>query len=124
MPHIVHVLPRTDWQKFKQQGEYHPESLAEQGFVHCSKLGQIVVVADCNYADNSELILLLIHESKIEVPVQYETNGDDGGSAFPHVYGPLKLEYVVEALPFEQDRTGFRLPEKILNDALTASTSE
>ena len=124
MSHIAHILPRTDWQKFKEQGEYRPESFAEQGFVHCSKLGQIVVVADYNHVNDSELVLLLLRESKIEDPVRYETDGDGGKSAFPHVYGPLKLEYVAEALPFEQDGTGFRLPKKLLNDALTASASE
>jgi uncharacterized protein (DUF952 family) len=124
MPHIVHVLSQSDWQKFKEQGKYHPDSLTEQGFVHCSKPGQVVVVADYNHADDTESVLLLLDESEIETPVRYETDGDDGKSAFPHVYGPLKLDYVVEAFPFEQDETGFRLPENLLNDTLTAPTSE
>ena len=119
MPHIVHVLPQMDWQKFKEQREYRPDSLAEHGFTHCSKPGQIVVVADYNHADDNELVLLLLDESKIEAPVRYETDGEDGRSAFPHVYGPLKLDYVIEVFPFEQDGTGFRLPEKLLNDTLT-----
>ncbi|ERH09539.1 MAG: hypothetical protein J07HX64_01297 [halophilic archaeon J07HX64] len=44
----------------------------------------------------------------------------DGESPFPHVYDPLKLEYVVESARFEQDETGFRLPEELLSDILTA----
>ncbi len=124
MPHIVHVLSRADWQTFKEQGEYRPDSLAEQGFVHCSKPGQIVVVADYNHANDDESMLLLLDESKIETPVRYETDGDGGRSAFPHVYGPLKLEHVVEAYPFEQDESGFRLPETLLCDTLTPPASE
>jgi uncharacterized protein (DUF952 family) len=89
MPHIVHVLPERDWQKFKEQGKYHPESLTGQGFVHCSKPGQIVVVDDYNHADDNESVLLLPDESEIEAPVRYETDGEDGKSAFPHVYGLL-----------------------------------
>ncbi|GEM_PF-4604957 len=45
MSHIVHVLPEAPWQRFKEYGEYRLDSLADQGFVHCSKLGQVVVVA-------------------------------------------------------------------------------
>ena len=101
MSYIVHVLPRTDWQTFKEQEEYRPDSLNEQGFVHCSKLGQIAVVADYNHADDDELVLLLLNESQIETPVRYETDGEDGKSAFPHVYGPLALDAVVEAFLFE-----------------------
>jgi uncharacterized protein (DUF952 family) len=124
MPYIVHVLPQANWQKFKEQGEYRPDSLAEQGFIHCSKPGQIVVVADYNHADDTESVLLLLDESKIEPTVRYETDGDDGRSAFPHVYGPLKLDYVVEAFSFEQDATGFRLPKKLLNETLTVPDSD
>jgi uncharacterized protein (DUF952 family) len=124
MPYIVHVLPQTDWQRFREQGKYRPDSLAERGFVHCSKPGQIVVVADYNHASDDEPVLLLLDESEIDAPVRYETDGDDGRSAFPHVYGPLKLESVVESFVFEQDGTGFRLPEKLLSDSLTAPSSE
>lgn len=119
MPYIVHVLPRADWQTFKQQGEYRPDSLAENGFIHCSKLGQIVVVADYNHADDDDLVLLLLEESKIDAPVRYETDGEDGESAFPHVYGPLTLEPVAEVYPFGQDKTGFRLPVSLLNSTLS-----
>lgn len=124
MPYIVHVLPRTDWERFREQGEYRPDSLATQGFVHCSKLGQIVLVADYNHADDSESVLLLLDESKIETPVRYETEGENGKSAFPHVYGPLTLDHIVETFRFEQDETGFHLPEKLLNNSLTAPCPE
>jgi uncharacterized protein (DUF952 family) len=120
MSYIVHVLPETDWQMFKEHGEYRPDSLGDQGFVHCSKPGQIVVVADYNYTDSNELRLLVLDESRIKTPVRYETNEKDGKSPFPHVYGPLRLEHVVESVPFERDETGFRLPEELLNHTFTA----
>mgnify|MGYP006288974759 CR=1 FL=1 len=123
MSYIVHVLPRSDWKTLREEGEYRPDSLGDQRFVHCSKPGQIVVVADYNHADHDELVLLLLDESEIESPVRYETDGEDGESAFPHVYGPLPLDAVIEVFSFEQDETGFRLPEKLLNDAFTEPIS-
>lgn len=114
MTYIVHVLPRADWETFQDRGEYRPQSLDEQGFVHCSKLGQVVVVADYNHAEDDELVLALLNEDRLDAPVRYETDGETGESAFPHVYGPLTLDAVVETFPFERDETGFRLPEQLL----------
>ncbi|WP_200531526.1 DUF952 domain-containing protein [Halorubrum sp. LN27] len=124
MTYIVHVLSRADWDTFQDQEEYHPRSLDEQGFVHCSKIGQIGLVADYNHADDDELMLVLLDESHLDAPVRYETDGEDGKSAFPHVYGPLTLDAVIEIFPFEQDETGFRLPEDLLKNRFTTSDSE
>ncbi|WP_281194227.1 DUF952 domain-containing protein [Halorubrum sp. F4] len=121
MSYIVHVLSRTDWQTFKQQGEYRPDSLAEDGFIHCSKIGQITLVADYNYTDADDVVLLLLDDSQIDPPVRYETDGEDGESAFPHIYGTLTLEPVVETYPFKQDETGFWLPETLLNSTLSTT---
>ncbi|ELZ94931.1 hypothetical protein C440_07642 [Haloferax mucosum ATCC BAA-1512] len=114
MAYIAHILAPADWETFEQTEEYRPASLDEQGFVHCSKLGQIVVVADVAHAHRDEWVLLLLDESRLEAPVRYETN-EDGGSSFPHVYGPLTLDAVVDSFDFERDQTGFRLPEGLLN---------
>ncbi|QLD86166.1 DUF952 domain-containing protein [Natronomonas halophila] len=113
MPHIVHALPQSDWESFQKHGEYRPSSLDTQGFVHCSKPGQIVVVADYKHADSDKMVLLLLNEPSLDSPVRYETSGD-GASAYPHVYGPLTLDAVVESFSFVQDETGFRLPDKLL----------
>lgn len=113
MTHIVHALSRADWQSFQEHGEYRPSSLDTQGFVHCSKPGQIVVVADVNHADSAELVLLLLDESSLDSPVRYETS-EDGESAYPHVYGPLTLDAVLDSFPFVQDETGYRLPGGLL----------
>lgn len=117
MSYIAHVLSRADWKTFRERGERRPQSLDEQGFVHCSKLGQIGLVADYNHADEDELILVLLDASRLDAPVRYETD-DDGQSAFPHVYGPLTLDAVVETFSFEQDETGFRLPARLLKERI------
>jgi uncharacterized protein (DUF952 family) len=110
--YIVHALSPADWAAFERTGEHRPPSLADEGFVHCSKPGQIVVVADAVHADE-ELILVVLDESRLDAPVRYETD-DATGSAFPHVYGPLPLEAVVDSFEFPRDETGFRLPPALL----------
>lgn len=70
---IVHALPADEWAAAEAAGAYRPPSLAEEGFVHCSKPGQIVVVADQIHAGVDELVLLAIDESRLDVPVRYES---------------------------------------------------
>jgi uncharacterized protein (DUF952 family) len=111
--HVVHALTETEWDRFRETGEHRPDSLDEEGFVHCPKPGQMVVVADTVHADDAPMRLLVIDESRLDASVQYGTN-DDGASPFPHVYGPLTLDAVVEAFPFDRDETGYRLPEELL----------
>jgi uncharacterized protein (DUF952 family) len=108
MSYIVHALTASDWAAFREAGTYRPPSLDADGFVHCSKPGQIVVVADTVHAAADDLVLLLLDESRLDAPVRY--GAGDGESAFPHVYGPLTLAAVVESFPFERDETGYRLP--------------
>lgn len=122
MPYIGHVLSRDDWRQFEQAGQYRPASLDQQGFIHCSKLGQVGVVADCNFEE--ELVLLVIDETRVDPPVRYETNERDPPSPFPHVYGPLELSAVVASAPFEPDDAGYRLPDRLLSDAITGRPRE
>lgn len=113
MTHIVHALTRSDWETFQAEGDHRPRSLHTDGFVHCSKPGQIVAVADTNHAEDDDMVLLLLDESRLGSRVRYES-GQEGTSAYPHVYGPLQLDAVVEAFAFEQDETGYRLPADLL----------
>lgn len=113
MTYVVHALSSSEWESFQETGEHRPSSLTSEGFVHCSKPGQMVVVADINHADDDDLVLLLLDESELDPPVRYESS-DEGGSAFPHVYGPLSLDAVVDSFPFERDETGYRLPDDLL----------
>jgi uncharacterized protein (DUF952 family) len=83
---IVHALQAAEWAAAKEAGEYRPPSLAEEGFVHCSKPGQIVVVADRVHAEDEALVLLVIDESRLDAPVRYESpaatapSGPDAGA--------------------------------------------
>jgi uncharacterized protein (DUF952 family) len=109
---IVHALPESDWETVRETGAHRPPSLDAQGFVHCSKPGQIAAVADTNFAGRDDLCLLVLDEDRIDAPVRYEAT--ETASAYPHVYGPLEREWVVEAHEFPRDETGFRLPPALL----------
>ncbi len=107
---IYHILPKDDWEQAQSAGVYQPASLAEQGFIHCSKVDQVVKVANSYYGECSDLVLLCIAVDKVCTEIKYEDLLGEG-ERFPHIYGPLVLESVVSASPLERDEDGqFVLP--------------
>jgi uncharacterized protein (DUF952 family) len=43
---IVHLTDEEIWNEAERIGEYRPNSLASQGFIHCSTPDQYVLVAN------------------------------------------------------------------------------
>ncbi len=109
---IFHITHPADWEQARQQGQYTSDTLASQGFIHCSKLDQIIDVANRFYSGQRDLVLLAIAPARVEAEVRFE-NLEGGDELFPHIYGPLNLEAVTAVLPFPPEADGhfIRLPE-------------
>jgi uncharacterized protein (DUF952 family) len=106
---IYHLLPQAEWERVRAQETYAPRSLAEEGFIHCSTLLQLVPVAERYFAGRGDIIALRVDPARLAIPVRYEES--EPGQRFPHVYGPLDLRAVVEARPLDLDsRDRARLP--------------
>lgn len=92
---IYHVITKTAWQQALEKGFYEAPSLAKEGFIHCSKKEQVQGVLERYYKNASELLLLHVDESKLTVKLKYELS-PSVNEEFPHLYGGLNLEAVVE----------------------------
>jgi uncharacterized protein (DUF952 family) len=107
MTPILHITPRSQWQAAQAIGSYRADSLDHEGFIHCSRVEQVVTVANRFYAEQSGLVLLVIDPDRLQSPLRYEAaDGDE----FPHLYGALNLDAVVAAIAFEPGAQGFGLP--------------
>ena len=91
---ILHICQKKDWQAAQDAGIYSPPSIGTEGFIHFSTSGQVAKVVNFLYKNLPDLILLHTKIDKIIPEVKWE---DVGGDVFPHVYGPLNLEAVMEA---------------------------
>ena len=115
MTMILHITRRADWQNARETGAYAAESLAEQGFIHCSTPQQVTPVADFLFRGQRDLVLLCIAEQRLGAPVKYE-NLEGGEELFPHVYGPIDVKAVVDVLDFSPAADGtFALPPELNN---------
>jgi uncharacterized protein (DUF952 family) len=112
---IFHIVKRSEWQEAVQRGTYEPESLASEGFIHCSTATQTPDTANRFFQGQQDLVLLVIDQGRVAAACQWETpansNDERRGELFPHVYGPLNLDAVIQVVDFPCDANqSFRWP--------------
>lgn len=91
---IFHIAEMGAWLAAQRRGGYEPESLTEEGFVHCSFAHQVAAVANAAFRGRTDLVLLEIDPDLVGADVRVE-EVPGSGDAFPHVYGPVRVEAVV-----------------------------
>lgn len=107
---IYHLLPEADWEKAQDAGVYEPANFAEDGFIHCSKIDQVMRVANAYYGSESSLCLLTIAVDRVGAEIRCEDLLGEG-EAFPHIYGALDLKAAAAVSVLEKDERGrFALP--------------
>ena len=99
---IYHLALAEDWEHSPSAAYTMStlgKSLAEQGFIHCSFRQQVQQIADMVYRGRSDVLLLEIDPARLVATVQVE--GVDGAEKFPHIYGPLNRDAVVNVTPLD-----------------------
>lgn len=91
---IYHIVPAATWVKFNDEPIYAANSLEREGFIHLSDQRQVAGVLDRYYRDVPDLLLLHIDPAKLTHELRYEEAAT--GEQFPHVYGPIDKDAVVE----------------------------
>jgi uncharacterized protein (DUF952 family) len=111
---IFHITSRAAWIAGKEAGVYKADTLASAGFIHCSKLDQVLRVANEFYSNQPDLVLLEIDSSRLKPKLHWEPGTDKADELFPHVYGPLNLDSVLNAFDLKPGLDGkFHLPPEI-----------
>jgi uncharacterized protein (DUF952 family) len=94
---IYHVVTGTNWEKAQEQGFYTAPSLITEGFIHASNKEQVAGVLQRYYKDLPDLFLLHIDEQKLTASLKWELSPSIN-EEFPHIYGQLNLDAVVEVV--------------------------
>ena len=69
---IFHVTPRTCWSAAQKAGAYTADSLASEGFIHCSKADQILRVAHMLFAGQHGLVLLVVDPARLTSELRWD----------------------------------------------------
>ncbi len=87
--------------------------MENDGFIHCSDIDQVIEVADNLFEGEKDLVLICIDEQRLDRELVYE-DCYDSGEGYPHIYGPIDTDAVLEVYKFERSEEGrFELPEEI-----------
>jgi uncharacterized protein (DUF952 family) len=95
---IYHITTKHAWEDAQAKQSYLPKDFEKDGFIHCSIERQIEGVLERFYQGQTGLIKLKIEKAKVQRPVLFEL-AEDLNELFPHIYGPLNLDSVVEVMP-------------------------
>lgn len=105
---IYHLSTPAEWHEAQAAGDYRSssrgQSLAEVGFIHCSRLDQVPGVLERYYVGAGSLLLLSIDTDRLTSP--WRDDEIAPGVYYPHVYGPLDLDAVVAVTPLEPAADG------------------
>jgi uncharacterized protein (DUF952 family) len=109
---LVRITERSSWQQAQSLGVFLGE-LETDGFIHRANPNQVVRVANALYANESNLVLLVIDRARVLGEILDE-DLNDLGEIFPHLYAALNLDAISEILevPVRPDGT-FVLPVEL-----------
>ena len=105
--HLLHLARPADLERAGADGRYRCPSLESEGFVHCCTAAQLDGVLARYYAEDDDLVLLVIDPEALDVELRHE-NTVGGEERFPHVYGPIPLAAVRATHPFGRDAAARR----------------
>jgi len=111
MPSILHIAFVEEWNAAKQAGAYRISTRGRSlddgaTFIHASRPEQVAMVANFAYDDVTEPLCLLVIDTGRLVSALCDEDLDGTGMSFPHIYGPLNLDAVVDILRYERGTDG------------------
>ena len=111
-PTIYHIARRDQWEAAAANGTYEADTLATEGFIHCSERHQVLAVANRIFRGQTDLVLLRLDPARLTSELRYEPGG---GDVYPHIYGPLNASAVVQVISFPAEADGtFQLPPELM----------
>lgn len=93
---IYKIVPRALWQAAEAAGRFDGAPVDTQdGFIHFSTAAQLAETAARHFAGQDDLRLVAVRVARLD-PARLRWEPSRGGDLFPHLYGPLALDAVVE----------------------------
>lgn len=95
---LFHLATVSEWERHRSGGSIAPDSLACEGFVHCSWGRQVAGTVDRHFVGVPDLLVLELDPGALGSAGLVEEDTVGNGVAFPHVYGPVPWAAVREVL--------------------------
>jgi uncharacterized protein (DUF952 family) len=104
--YTFHLVPREYYEAQPATEDYQPEPVkaGRENFIHCTDGAKNLAATGNRFyrADRREFVALVIDKGRVGPPVIYE----DPDRIFPHIYGPLNRDAIIEVRPVPRDEQG------------------
>jgi uncharacterized protein (DUF952 family) len=108
---LLHLVTAADWEDAHALGTL---AASGDGFVHLSTPEQVQLPADRLFAGRTDLLLLVVDPTGLDVRFEPGMPYDPPGMRFPHAYGTVPTSAVVAVLPYPPSSDGtFPAPPKL-----------
>ena len=103
-----HLVPAEYYRDADRDSPYVPAGFDAEGFIHCTDgADNVAAVGNRYYRDDRRMyVVLVIDKMKLRSKVVYE----DAAGIYPHIYGPLNRDAIVDILPVLRTADGSFLP--------------
>ncbi len=105
---IYHMCKADEWAQAQASGSY-PGSSQDQadGFIHFSTHAQVWTSAAKHRRGQDNILLLAVDATALGDTLKWEASR--GGALFPHLYGPLNTDDVIDAQPLALGDDGIHI---------------
>ena len=91
--YIYHCVDSQYWAQFADKATYFPADFKEEGFIHACRADQMKQVQGTYFTGVPVITVLKIDVEKLTAPLKVEPAH---GQEFPHIYGGLNKDAIVE----------------------------
>ena len=99
---VIHATTPEDWERQEPSGSYVPPGFDQEGFIHCCHRGQLEQVLRDYFGAAESVLLLVLDPAGVAPQIRYELSPSTGED-YPHIYGPLNVSAVSEAIAITRD---------------------
>ena len=92
---IYHIELPERWKSLDPDAAYEAESLATEGFIHCSYASQLEKVLERYYSGVANVLILGIDTERLTSSFVEEASTNN--EIYPHIYGPINRDAIVGA---------------------------
>jgi uncharacterized protein (DUF952 family) len=104
IPNALYLMFATqDIDAVLAQPHFAPPSLISEGFIHACLTHQVPYVVQRFYSAVPDITLLIIDPKLVTAEIKYESASVSEYGDFPHIYGPLNTDAIIEVQQYSQD---------------------
>lgn len=104
MRRTYHLVPAATWAASDPDSPYVAASLATEGFVHCTDgIDALIATANRHYRHDPRPFLALTIDLDA---VGARWTVEDAGKIYPHVFGPIEREAILDVAPLARAADG------------------